>query len=48
MVSAEPGRPGFFHFEPEEGNTMPIDQSHEPLKLDATPRADLLRRAKAA
>lgn len=27
---------------------MPIDQSHEPLKLDATQRADLIRRAKAA
>lgn len=27
---------------------MPIEQTHEPLKLDATQRADLLRRAMAA
>ena len=27
---------------------MPIEQTHEPLKLDATQRADLVRRAMAA
>ena len=27
---------------------MPIEQTHEPLKLDADQRADLLRRAMAA
>ena len=27
---------------------MPIEQTHEPLKLDAEQRADLLRRAMAA